>query len=122
MATPKTKTPPTPIVRIEPIGVGRDDAALLLGIGLSTFEAHVSRGNLPRPRQLGGRAVWLVEELPWQHKASLRAESKFFGEAARAIELACEQAVKAGETTRDVGGRLGTAATGRALVQRLLAA
>ena len=45
-----------------------------------------------------------------------------FGEAARAIELACEQAVKAGETTRDVGGRLGTAATGRALVQRLLTA
>lgn len=52
-----------PLVRIEPIGVGREDAALLLSIGLSTFEAHVSRGTLPRPRQLGGRAVWLVDEL-----------------------------------------------------------
>jgi predicted DNA-binding transcriptional regulator AlpA len=51
------------IIRIEPISVGREDAALLLGIGLSTFEQHVSRGSLPRPRQLGGRAVWLVDEL-----------------------------------------------------------
>lgn len=42
-----------------------------------------------------------------------------FTQAANAIEVACEQAVKAGETTRDVGGRLGTAATGRALVKRL---
>jgi 3-isopropylmalate dehydrogenase len=44
-----------------------------------------------------------------------------FGAAARAIELACEQAVKSGEATRDVGGRLGTAATGKAIVQRILA-
>ncbi|MFZ9666488.1 MAG: isocitrate/isopropylmalate dehydrogenase family protein [Limnohabitans sp.] len=42
-----------------------------------------------------------------------------FTQAAHAIEVACEQAVKAGETTRDVGGRLGTAATGQALVKRL---
>ncbi|MDT7836487.1 helix-turn-helix transcriptional regulator [Aquabacterium sp. OR-4] len=62
MAT-KTPTTAATIVRIEPIGVGRDDAALLLGIGLSTFEAHVTRGTLPRPRQLGGRALWLVDEL-----------------------------------------------------------
>ena len=53
----------TPIIRIEPITVGRDDAAVLLGIGCSTFEAHVARGTLPKPRQLGGRAVWLVSEL-----------------------------------------------------------
>lgn len=59
----RTKTTPATIVRIEPISVGRDDAALLLGIGVSTLEQHVSRGLLPRPRQLGGRAVWLVEEL-----------------------------------------------------------
>jgi hypothetical protein len=50
-------------LRIEPISVGRDHAAAMLGIGTSTFEAHVSRGTLPKPRQLGGRAVWLVEEL-----------------------------------------------------------
>lgn len=52
-----------PLIRIEPITVGRDDAAQLLGIGCSTFEAHVARGLLPKPRQLGGRSVWLVSEL-----------------------------------------------------------
>ena len=68
MTTARTKPGTTPArmaheLRIEPISVGRDHAAAMLGIGLSTFEAHVSRGALPRPRQLGGRAVWLVEEL-----------------------------------------------------------
>jgi predicted DNA-binding transcriptional regulator AlpA len=53
----------TPLVSIEPIAVGREHAAELLGLGLSTFEQHVSRGTLPRARQLGGRAVWLVSEL-----------------------------------------------------------
>lgn len=51
------------LVRIEPITVGREDAALLLGIGVSTFESHVARGLLPKARALGGRAVWLVSEL-----------------------------------------------------------
>ena len=44
-----------------------------------------------------------------------------FGRAAQAIEQACAQAVQLGEVTRDVGGRLGTAATGQALVQRMMA-
>lgn len=52
-----------PIISIEPISVGRDDAAQLIGIAVSTFEAHVARGTLPRARQLGGRAIWLVSEL-----------------------------------------------------------
>lgn len=52
-----------PLVHIEPISVGREDAARLLGIAVSTFEQHVSRRTLPAPRQLGGRAVWLVAEL-----------------------------------------------------------
>lgn len=51
------------LVRIEPISVGREDAARLLGIGTSTFELHVSRGSLPKARMLGGRSVWLVSEL-----------------------------------------------------------
>ena len=51
------------VIRIEPIAVDRADAATLLGIALSTFEAHVSRRKLPQPRQLGGRALWLVDEL-----------------------------------------------------------
>ena len=50
-------------LRIEPISVGRDHAAAMLGIGLSHFATHVTRGTLPMPRQIGGRAVWLVEEL-----------------------------------------------------------
>jgi 3-isopropylmalate dehydrogenase len=39
--------------------------------------------------------------------------------AAQAIEQAVAEAIQAGEATRDVGGVLGTAATGRAFAQRL---
>ena len=42
-----------------------------------------------------------------------------FSEAASAIEKAVEDATKAGETTRDIGGRLGTEETGAALAARL---
>jgi 3-isopropylmalate dehydrogenase len=41
--------------------------------------------------------------------------------AARSIDQACVAAISAGEVTADVGGRLGTAATGQALAQRILA-
>lgn len=51
------------VVRIEPITVDRNTAAVLLGIAVSTLENHVARGTLPKPRQLGGRALWLVSEL-----------------------------------------------------------
>lgn len=51
------------LVRIEPITVRGETAAALLGIGLSTLQAHVARGKLPKPRQLGGAAVWVVSEL-----------------------------------------------------------
>lgn len=52
-----------PTLHIEPITVRRETAAALLGIGLSTFTARVSRGELPKPRAIGGNAVWLVAEL-----------------------------------------------------------
>ena len=45
-----------------------------------------------------------------------------FAAASQAIEQACADAVLSGEATRDVGGRLGTAATGQAVVRRILAA
>ncbi|MFD0666088.1 isocitrate/isopropylmalate dehydrogenase family protein [Ramlibacter sp. MAHUQ-53] len=45
-----------------------------------------------------------------------------FAQAAQAIEDGVAGAIAARECTRDVGGQLGTAATGRAFVQRLLAA
>ena len=51
------------MMTVQPIAVDRDTAAAMLSLARSTFEQHVSRGLLPRQRQLGGRAVWLVDEL-----------------------------------------------------------
>jgi 3-isopropylmalate dehydrogenase len=45
-----------------------------------------------------------------------------FTAAAQAIEAATVGAIEAGEATRDVGGGLGTAATGKAFERRLLGA
>lgn len=42
-----------------------------------------------------------------------------FGEAAAAIEAAVEAAIAAGEGTREIGGRNGTRAAGRAVAARL---
>ncbi|TPG57834.1 isocitrate/isopropylmalate dehydrogenase family protein [Roseomonas nepalensis] len=50
-----------------------------------------------------------------------RLGSRAFGEASRAIEAAVADAVAAGESTADVGGRLGTAATGERIAARLRA-
>ena len=44
-----------------------------------------------------------------------------FGEAARAVEAAVAKAIETGRATRDVGGNLGTAATGQAVVELLTA-
>ena len=43
-----------------------------------------------------------------------------FVAAALAIEDVTAEAIRAGDATRDVGGSLGTAATGRAFAQRLV--
>jgi predicted DNA-binding transcriptional regulator AlpA len=51
------------VISIEPIAVDREQAAALLCISRSHFEAHVARGDLPQPRKIGGRAVWLVSDL-----------------------------------------------------------
>ena len=45
-----------------------------------------------------------------------------FQQAAKAIEDGIAAAIAAGEAAKDVSGRLGTQATGQALVQRLRAA
>jgi predicted DNA-binding transcriptional regulator AlpA len=60
---PRAKPQTVDLVRIEPIAVERSTAAAMLSLGVSTFEAHVARGTLPRPRQMGGRVAWLVDEL-----------------------------------------------------------
>lgn len=49
---------------ITPIAVDAPTAAEMLGqMAKSTFLARVARGELPRPRRLGGRSMWLVEDL-----------------------------------------------------------
>ena len=49
---------------ITPIAVDAPTAAEMLGqLGESTFLERVSRGELPRPRKLGRRSMWLVEDL-----------------------------------------------------------
>jgi 3-isopropylmalate dehydrogenase len=45
-----------------------------------------------------------------------------FGAAAAAIEAAVAAAIAAGDATRDVGGRLGTAAAGGAIAARVAGA
>ncbi|WP_198383186.1 isocitrate/isopropylmalate dehydrogenase family protein [Roseomonas sp. KE2513] len=50
-----------------------------------------------------------------------RLGSQAFAGASRAIEAAVAEAVAAGEATQDVGGRLGTAATGAGIAARLRA-
>jgi 3-isopropylmalate dehydrogenase len=42
-----------------------------------------------------------------------------FGEAAHAIEGAVAKAIETGRATKDVGGKLGTTATGEAIVELL---
>lgn len=49
-----------------------------------------------------------------------RKQRPAFGAAAAAIETAVAEAVRSGETTRDIGGSFGTAAMGRALAARIL--
>ncbi len=56
--------------------------------------------------------------LEWHGNRTGKAQ---FRRAAKAIEAGIEAAVAAGETTRDIGGRLGTAETGEALAARLRA-
>ena len=48
-----------------------------------------------------------------------RSKSKRLLEASKAIEQAVERVVKDGQVTRDIGGNLGTQATGLALAKYL---
>ena len=58
--------------------------------------------------------------LAWHAQRLSGAEQVAFLAAAASIESAMTAAVAVGESTRDVGGTLGTRATGEALVQRIL--
>lgn len=44
-------------------GLSESEAALYIGIGATNFRALVARGVMPRPRVLGGRRLWDVDDL-----------------------------------------------------------
>lgn len=44
-------------------GLGAEEAALYLGIGVSLFRQMVSDGRMPRPRMINSRRIWDVDEL-----------------------------------------------------------
>lgn len=60
--------------------------------------------------------------LAWHAQRLQGAQQSAFLAAAASIESAITAAVAVGESTRDVGGKLGTKATGEVLVKRLLLA
>jgi predicted DNA-binding transcriptional regulator AlpA len=44
-------------------GLGRVEAAAAVGISATTFDVLVGEGRMPRPRMIGARRVWDVDEL-----------------------------------------------------------
>jgi hypothetical protein len=45
------------------IGLGRVQAAAAIGVCANTFDAMVRAGQMPRPRIIGKRRIWKVDEL-----------------------------------------------------------
>lgn len=41
-----------------PRGLSREDAALYIGVGTTTFDRLVEEGRMPRPIRLGKRVIW----------------------------------------------------------------
>lgn len=41
-----------------PRGLSHEDAALYLGIGVTTFDAMVEDGRMPKPKRVGRRVLW----------------------------------------------------------------
>ncbi len=95
------------------INAGRDHA---MGQAAHGSAPDIAGKDIANPFSLILSAALL---LAWHGQ---RKNLSTFAAAARAIEQACTDAVLAGEATRDVGGRLGTAATGRAVVRRIMSA
>lgn len=56
--------PNTVIIQVEPMYLGREEAAAFLALSVSTFEGGVRTGAIPKPRMLSkSRVGWLVSEL-----------------------------------------------------------
>lgn len=41
-----------------PRGLSREDAALYIGVGTTTFDRLVEEGRMPKPIRIGKRVVW----------------------------------------------------------------
>ncbi len=46
-----------------PLGISRREAAALVGVSVSTFDAMVADGRMPTPKQIGGRKVWSMVQV-----------------------------------------------------------
>ena len=44
-------------------GVGHDEAAIFVGVSVSTFDNMVDDGRLPKPVELDGELVWDLVQL-----------------------------------------------------------
>src|SRR5581483_5496391 len=92
-----------------------------LNVGESHAMAQAAHGSAP---DIAGRDVAnpfslilsMALLLAWHGE---RKGERRFEEAARAVEGAVAAAIEAGQVTKDIGGALGTAATGRAVVEIL---
>lgn len=93
------------------LNAGRDHA---MGQAAHGSAPDIAGQNIANPFSLILSASQL---LSWHGQ---RKNLPAFVNAARAIDAATVGAIESGEATRDVGGRLGTAETGRACAQRLL--
>jgi excisionase family DNA binding protein len=64
-------------------GLAESEAAVYLSLSPSFFRRLVAQGAMPRPRLIGGRRIWDVEELDLAFKALPRergdAEPAFAG-------------------------------------------
>lgn len=60
---PKAERTRAPLAALEPLAVGIDEAAAMLGIGRTLLHELDAAGKLPAPLKLGGRIVWRVAEL-----------------------------------------------------------
>jgi 3-isopropylmalate dehydrogenase len=94
-----------------------------LNVGESHAMAQAAHGSAPdiAGRDIANPFSLILSTallLAWHGERSGNAR---FLSAARAIENAVASAIEGGRSTRDVGGNLGTAATGQAVVEILAA-
>lgn len=48
---------------LPPVGINRDMAAAMIGVGATLFDRLVEAGKMPQPREIHGRLVWDVDEV-----------------------------------------------------------